>query len=195
MASTENGSIVEFFRDAVQNNFKSGQAGRPIYDEKDFIRISTPGDTRTVVVELVTDLHKRQYPKSWQAYSDGLDEVLEGTPIAQWTQASLSQAKELAHFNVRTVEQLAAVSDGNLQHMGPGFQALRARAQQYLKSAGDDAKSTEVARENDELREQIKLLKEQNEAMKAQLKSAGDDDGDKVDAPKRGPGRPPKTGD
>lgn len=187
MASTENGSIVEFFRDAVQNNFKSAQEGRPIYDEKDFIRITTPGDTRTVVVELVNDLHKRQYPKTWEAYEKNMDEVQEGTPISQWNQASISQARELAHFNVRTVEQLATVSDGNLQHMGPGFQALRERAKQYLTATKDDADSTKVERENEQLREQNELLKEQVEALKASLASKDDD------KPKRGPGRPPKN--
>lgn len=177
MSSTENGAIVQFFRDAVQNNFKSAQEGRPIYEEKDFIRITTPGDTRTVVVERVNDVHKRQYPKSWDAYSKGLDEVLEGTPISQWNQASLSQAKELAHFNVRTVEQLATVSDGNLQHMGPGFQALRERAKQFLQTTTADAGATEVARENEQLREQNQLLKEQNEGLKAALADAKTADG------------------
>lgn len=174
MASTENGSIVEFYRDAVQNNFKSGKEGRPIYDEKDFIRITTPGDTRTVVVELANDVHKRQYPKSWDAYSKGMDEVQEGTPISQWNQASLSQAKELAHFNVRTVEQLATVSDTNLQHMGPGYQALRTRAQKYIKTTHDDADSTKAERENEQLREQNALLKEQIEALKATLADKAD---------------------
>ena len=45
----ENGALVEFYRDAIQNNFKSAEAGRPIFDEKDFVRIQTPGDTRTVI--------------------------------------------------------------------------------------------------------------------------------------------------
>lgn len=165
MATTENGSIVEFYRDAVQNNFKSAQEGRPIFDEKDFIRITTPGDTRTVVVEQVNSMHQRQYPRAWEAYSKGMDEIQEGTPISQWNQASLSQAKELAHFNVRTVEQLAGVSDGHLQHMGPGYQALRARAQQYLSASKGEADETALARENEQLREQVALLKEQLAAI------------------------------
>lgn len=190
MASTENGGIVEFYRDAVQNNFKSAQAGRPIYEEKDFVRITTPGDTKTVVVELVNDRHKNQYPRAWEAYEKGMEEVTEGTPISQWNQASISQARELAHFNVRTVEQLAMVSDGNVQTMGPGYRQLRERAKQYLAATQDDASNTEAAREAEQLRERVELLEEQNAALKQQiatLKASGDGG-----AQKRGPGRPPK---
>lgn len=182
---SEDNALVEFVRDAKQNNFKSAQEGRPIYDEKDFVRIMTPGDTKTTVYREATDQDKRRFPKAWANYERGLEEVTEGTPLDQWNQISKSQTKELAHVNVRTVEQLISVSDANIQRMGPGFMQLRDRAKQYLASSTDDAARAKTERENAELREQMTLMKSQLEALQAAQKK--DDD-----APARR-GRPPKS--
>ncbi len=182
---SEDNALVEFVRDAVQNNFKSAQEGRPIYDEKDFVRIMTPGDTKTTVYREATDKDKQRFPKAWANYERGLEEVTEGTPLDQWNQISKSQTMELAHVNVRTVEQLVSVSDANIQRMGPGYMQLRDRAKQFLKSSGDDAAQAKAERENAELREKIALMQEQIDALLAT--KASDDD----QPAKRG--RPAKT--
>lgn len=198
MMTSENGALVQFVRDAVQNNYKSSQAGRPVFDEFDFVRIQTPGDTRTSVYRKATDKDKERFPKAWNAYQQGLEAPEEGTPITQWPQVSAAQARELAHVHVRTVESLAALSDSSIQRMGPGYQQLRQQARHYLESAKNNANATAVARENEELREQIRLLKEQMEAMEAQKKADDDKDADDEsdgEPTKRGPGRPRKNPD
>lgn len=192
--NSENGALVEFYTDAVQNNFRSKQEGRPIFEDRVFVRIQTPGDTRTTINREATDQDKARFPKSWSAFEQGLSEVTEGTPLAQWTAVSASQVKELAHVHVRTVDQLAALSDASIQRMGPGYQQLRQQARHYLENAQDGAKATEVQRENDDLREENALLKEQIKALKAQVKALESDAKEKDEsAPKRGPGRPPKS--
>lgn len=198
MMTSENGALVQFVRDAVQNIYKSSQAGRPVFDEFDFVRIQTPGDTRTSVYRKATDKDKERFPKAWNAYQQGLEAPEEGTPITQWPQVSAAQARELTHVHVRTVESLAALSDSSIQRMGPGYQQLRQQARHYLESAKNNANATAVARENEELREQIRLLKEQMEAMKAQKKADDDKDADDEsdgEPTKRGPGRPRKNTD
>ena len=189
---SENGSLVEFHRDAVQNNFKSGKEGRPVYDEFDFVRIMTPGDTRTVINRKASDQDKQKYPKAWEIYARGLEEVTEGTPLTQWNGISRSQVKELQHVNVRTVEQFASVSDANIQRLGPGYPQLQKRAQQFLDASQGEAKATEAARENEQLKEKMALMQEQIDAMKAQLAEKADDaeKADEAEKPRRG--RPPK---
>jgi len=198
MMTSENGALVQFVRDAVQNNYKSAQAGRPVFDEFDFVRIQTPGDTRTSVYRKASEQDKQRFPRAWEAYQKGLEAPEEGTPIDQWPQVSAAQVRELRHVHVRTVENLAALSDGSIQHLGPGYQQLRQQARQYLDAADKNANATALARENDELREQVRLLKEQNEALKAQQALQEDEDGREGDGPdgqpaKRGPGRPRKV--
>lgn len=194
--NSENGALVEFYTEAVQNNFKSAQEGRPIYEDHVFVRIQTPGDTRTTINRKATDQDKSRFPKSWAVFEQGLEEVTEGTPLAQWPAVSTSQVKELQHVHVRTVEQLAALSDASIQKMGPGYQRLRSDAQHWLKAAQGDAASTEAMRENEQLRDKVTLLEGQVETLKAQLeealKSNGKGEGDGQNA-KPGPGRPRKN--
>lgn len=173
---SEDNALVEFVRDAVQNNFKSAQEGRPIYDEKDFVRIMTPGDTKTTVYRAATNQDKKRFHKAWANYERGLEEVTDGTPLDQWNQISKSQTKELAHVNVRTVEHLIGMSDANIQRMGPGYAQLRDRAKQYLKSSTDDADKAKAERENAELREKMALMEEQIAALSAGKSETDDAD-------------------
>jgi len=189
--NSENGALVEFYIDAVQNNFKSSQEGRPIYEDRTFVRIQTPGDTRTTINREATDTDKARFPKSWESFEKGNAEVTEGTPLKQWPGVSASQVRELTHVHVRTVEQLVALSDASIQRMGPGYQQLRQNARNWLDTAQDDAKATEAARERDALLEQNALLKEQNETLKAQLAAKEETTSDST--PKRG--RPRATAD
>ena len=181
----ENGALVEFYRGAVQNNFKTAEAGRPIFDERDFVRVQTPGDTKTVIETIASDQYKNLYPKAWDAYSRGLEAVTDGTPITEWPSVTVSQARELQYINIRTVETLAEVSDANIQQMGPGYMQLRQRAREYIDAAKGSAAATATARENEKLREEMSMMKEQIEALRAQLAADSDE--------KRGPGRPKKT--
>lgn len=190
---SENGALVQFVRDAVQNNYKSAQAGRPVFDEYDFIRIQTPGDTRTQVYRRANDQDKDRFPKAWAAYQQGLELPEEGTPIGMWPQATAAQVRELAHVHVRTVETLAALSDSSVQRLGPGYLQLRQQARHYLESAKNNADATRAQRENEELREQLRLMQEQIEALKAQ-KAADEDDEEEPEPAKRGrPRKNPET--
>lgn len=184
----ENGALVEFYRDVVQNNIKSAEAGRPIFDEFDFVRIQTPGDTKTLIETRAIDGHKKDFPKAWDLYSRGMQAVTEGTPLDEWPAVTRSQVKELQYVNIRTVETLAEISDANIQKMGPGYTQLRQRAREYISTAKDSAASTAASRENEQLREEIKLMKEQMAAMRAQMDAKADEPEEK-----RGPGRPKKT--
>jgi hypothetical protein len=179
----EDGALIEFFQDAIQNNKKTKDEGRPVFDDKDFIRIQTPGDTHTVIVRIATEQDKKRFPKCWNAYQQGQQMSQEGTPLEQWNLISRSQTLELKHKGIATVETLVQVSDTNLQKMGPGYIQLRNSARQYLESSADLAKATQAARERDEAIEKMALMQEQIDALTQQLAAA----------PKRGPGRPPNS--
>lgn len=187
--NSENGALVQFYTDAVQNNFKSAQEGRPIFEDHVFVTIQTPGDTRSTIVRKATDQDKARFPKSWAAFEAGNAEVTEGTPLAQWPAVSASQVKELQHVHVRTVDQLAALSDASIQKMGPGYQQLRQSARHWLEHAKGDADQTRLQHENDGLRDEVAMLKEQLAAANAQIESLSEP----ADEPaKRAPGRPRK---
>ena len=128
-------AIPEFFTEAVKLEFKSQQEGRPIYEEREFVRILMPGDRLSAPVEPVNDDHKARWPKEYAAFKAGIEAPIEGIPLKQWPQVNTSRVKELAHFNIHTVEQMASVSDAHIQNLGMGARELRERAKLFLEVA------------------------------------------------------------
>jgi hypothetical protein len=128
-------AVPVFFTEAVRMDFKSKQAGRDIFEDREFVRILIPGDRRSAPVEPVNDEHKKRWPREYEAFKAGQDAPLEGTPLADWPQISRARVEELAFFHIRTVEQLAAVNDVQLQQLGMGARELRERARLFLEVA------------------------------------------------------------
>jgi hypothetical protein len=128
-------AVPVFFTEAVRMDFKSKQAGRDIFEDREFVRILIPGDRRSAPVEPVGDEHKKRWPREYDAFKAGKAAPLEGTPLADWPQISRSRVEELAYFHIRTVEQLAAVNDAQLQQLGMGARELRERAKLFLEVA------------------------------------------------------------
>ena len=65
--------------------------------------------------------------------------VLSGTPLKQWPRADRGLVATLAALNIHSVEQLAEISDGNLQNIGIGARELREQAKAFLALAKDSA--------------------------------------------------------
>lgn len=173
----EKSVFVEFFNEAVEFKAESEKAGRPVFREIPFVRIHIPGDKNNVVVTKATDYHREKYPMAWARFQSGQSEAVEGMPLKDWAQVRSSQVKEAEYFGIRTVEQLAAVTDTNIQKMGMGFLELRRKAQTFL-SAMSGADPVAQAEENQRLREDLATLKAQFEEMSRNIP--------------RGPGRPKK---
>lgn len=170
----EHSVFVEFFLEAVEFKAESEKAGRPIFREIPFVRIHIPGDKNNVVVTKADEHYKQRYPQAWARFQNGQREVVEGMPLKDWPQVRSAQVKEAEYFGVRTVEQLASISDGNLQKMGMGWMELRRKAQTYL-SAMSGTDQLAQAEENHRLRQEMAALKDQFAALSQE---------------KRGPGRP-----
>lgn len=128
-------AIPRFYSKPVEATFRSQQEGRPVFEDRDFVEILIPGDRRSQVHEPVTDEHKQRWPVEWKAFQDGREAPLQGTSLASWPPISRSRVEELAYFNIRTVEQLAALDDGKLQNLGMGARELRGTAQAFLEAA------------------------------------------------------------
>jgi hypothetical protein len=104
------------------------------------------------------------YRALYDRFKSGQAQVAVGTPLEQWPGVTRSQVKELAYFNVRTVEQLAAVSDTNMAQMGT-FMALRKKAQDWLSTARGMAPVEEARAETARLREELAQMKAQLAGM------------------------------
>jgi hypothetical protein len=147
-------AIPQFFAEPVKLEFRSRQEGRPIFEEREFVRIIIPGDRRSMAVEPVGDEHRARWPKEYEAFKAGREAPVEGTPLKEWPVSAMTaaRAEELAFFNIKTVEQLAALNDAQLANLGMGARELRERAKLWLSVARSDAAPLErLQAENERL--------------------------------------------
>jgi hypothetical protein len=159
-------SIPRFHVTPVKLEFASAQAGRPIFEDREFVDIITPGSRNQIAHEPVGEEHKRLWPKEYEAFRAGREAPLQGTPLADWPGMNRARVEELAYFNVRTVEELAGVNDIQLQNLGMGVRSERDKARLFLEAARTGsaplermlARNEELTRENERLAQQLASL-------------------------------------
>jgi len=173
-------AVPQFFTESIKHEYRSQQEGRPIFIEREMVRIIIPGDRRSMAVEIVGEEHKARWPAAYAAFRQGLEAPLEGTPLREWPHPLMTsgRAEELAFFNIKTVQQMAAVNDAQLQNLGMGTRELREAAKVWLEVAQKG--SAPIARlmaENDRLTAEVTRLTAQltqanaeTNALRAQMK-------------------------
>jgi hypothetical protein len=122
---------------------------------------------------------------AYEAWKSGHETPVNGTPLGAWPGISPDQAEALKMAGLRTVEEVAEMSDGVAMKLPlPGMRELRAMAAAFLKASERTAISTELADKDRQLDEMRQQLEEMRLLMQEALQR---DDGE----PKRR-GRPPK---
>lgn len=159
---------VRFFQHPRRNEVKSQEAGRPIFEDAEYIEIRIPGDKDNIVVRPVRPLDRSRFRERYLKFRQGIEDVVEGMPLEMWPVVTRAQAEELKFFNIRTVEQLAEVSDGLAQKF-IGIHELKRKAKTYVEAAAGNAplEKMEVAlkeRDND-----LDVLRRANEELAKRL--------------------------
>jgi hypothetical protein len=170
---TDAGLYVQFYMESLKDEEASVAAGRPIFVDKEFIKIIPVGDRNTEICRPVkrdydggTPPDEERWPNQYRAFKNQQIQPHEGTPLEQWAPLTKSQVLTLKAINIHTVEQLAAVSDTNLHNVGMGARALRDNAISFLQQAKDGSEVIKQAA-------QIEYLTKQVEALTNQLKGFG----------------------
>jgi hypothetical protein len=128
---------------------KSEEAGRPIFEDTHYIMIMQPGNKDNIVHRPATERDKKRFAEKYKKFLAREDqEAVEGTLLEEWPGITRSQVEELKYMHIRTVEQLAAVSDANSQNI-MGIQMLKAKAVKFLDAA-DSNKAAEIQQKNEE---------------------------------------------
>lgn len=139
--------MVQFSLEARLNQEASAAEGRNVYKDVEFVTIRVPGDKTVTVHRPVRHSDKLRFPIQYAAFRNARGEEVVGTPLSLWPGCKPSQVSELAYFNVKTVEQLAAMADGVGGAQMMGIQALRQAARQYVQAAKDQAPLLAVQKE------------------------------------------------
>lgn len=145
--------LVKFYKSPRQNQVKSAEEGRPIFEEVPFIQIMQPGNKDSIINRPATKMDKQRFAEHYRRFEAREDqEALEGTLLDEWAGITRSQCEELKYLNIRTVEQLAAVSDSNAQGV-MGINFLKQKATKYLEESKDGAAAAKIAELEAKIRE------------------------------------------
>ena len=155
--------FVIFFKDAVHSESKSVDAGRPIYDEFDFIKIMAPG-SKDSVVEKVNYGHQQRFPKQWAQYQAHQEQTTSGTPLSEVPWLTVAQRAEFLAMNVRSVEGLIGMPD-NVAQKFMGFHGIKQKAQAYLDAAAGAAPIARLSAELEQRDTKIAVLEGQMAEM------------------------------
>jgi len=149
----------------------SETAGKNVYKDMAFVEIIIPGNAKERVIRPVEDKDKTRWPEQWRKFEQfgEAGQEIDGTPIEEWPQATPGQVKTLRAADVMTVEQLATVSDLDLQSLGMGMVALRAKAQTYVAFKNDEIKIQKVSAENRKLKKSVTDLEKRLAEMQSRL--------------------------
>ncbi len=158
-------TFPRFYRDKLENGFKSSQAGHAVYDDVEMVEIIIPGQMQSIATSRVKPEHKQRWPNQYAAFLAGLTPSVEGSPLEEWPPLSPAQVANLKVVNVHTVEQLAAVNDGDLDKIGMGARALRDKAAAWLDNAkGGEALSKTLA-DNERLKAELETLRTNHDQL------------------------------
>lgn len=126
--------FASFVAHQVLNEAKSQQEGRPVIEAKPYFRLERAGE-RDVLMREANEDDKRSYPEAWRAYEEKREQRPTGTPLSILFPAHPENVATLEYFKVYTVEQLARISDTNMQTIGLGGREWHNKAVEYLKLA------------------------------------------------------------
>lgn len=187
---------VIFYKKPVKLEYQSEIEKRAIFQDTDFIKITTPGNVTNIVDTPAREDHKQRFPRQWQAYAnraEGVGQGAIGTPVSEWPRITPAQSEELRALKFYTVEAIAHASDAQLQGIGmiagQSVFSFREDARRFLSIADVEAKQAEADRLLGDAKAQIeaeraalRVEREQNqqamrqmqEQMQALLASAGE---------------------
>lgn len=157
---------VEFSREPVLHSGQSREAGRAIYEERDFIRIHVPGDKTSVIYRQVTEQDIQRFQVRYNKWKSGQSEAVSGTPLSAMPGMTPSKVEEYKFFKVITIEQLADAND-QLGQKFMSFHQDKARAKAFIEATKGNAP---IERMNEELQKrdaEIENLRTMVEALQA----------------------------
>lgn len=180
--------FAQFYWMAIEDEEKTKAQGRPIYKNKEMVRISFAGNNTKIVDRAVrheptntspsdTDRFHRQ----WEAFQNQQKQVPDGVPLEHWAALNKAQVMELKALNIHTVEQMANLSD---HHLKMGMRQIRDKASAWLEEADAGTRVLAQQTEIEDLKKEIEAMKNQFRGLKSENPSKkADNDVIIVEAP------------
>jgi len=166
--------IAMFYNKPTPNPAASSEAGRPIYEDKVFVRIHPPGERLNIVDRPANAQDQRRFPVQWNQFKDNRQQVPDGTPIDLLYPEQPAIGANLRACGVHTVEQCAELSGTAIDTIGMGSQRYVNDAQKYLQAASKGVKASQLRHELDERDSQIRVLTQTVEKLQSEVERLRD---------------------
>lgn len=167
--------FVEFYRKAIEVP-SADLDGIPEWKDTIMVRKMVPGDP-TSIVDTAAIINKRHpnadnnlFPDQYKRFLAGESQEANGVPLTEFHGIADSERQLLNFLNVRTVEQLAEMSDADGVNVR-GFQALKRKAQDFLKARGDQSHVLKMSAELAKRDAETKAMQTQLSDMAAKLEA------------------------
>jgi len=157
--------LVKFFYKTRPDSVETQRQGRPIFKDVEYIDIKVPGSRGTSVCRPARLADRQRFPEHYEAFKKRTEAPITGTPLAEWALIPRSAVEQLAFANVKTVEQLASLSDSYAGQMQGGY-GYKRTAKEYLERTAEDADKAEI----EELRTQNEELHKRLDELLAEVK-------------------------
>ena len=181
-------AYVTFYNGLILNQGKTDTARRPIYDDKEMVRIRFAGDTRQTLEAPAHEKFKMDrpgpgvssrghlsyaevYAEEYAAFKRSDSVALSGTPLSHLPFLTPARQAEFISQNIHTAEVLADLDDNTMGRLGMGTRELVEQAKTWLGKAEASAQVAQAEAKNDEMAARIAKL----EAMLAKKDKGGDE--------------------
>ena len=145
---------------------------------KPYIHIAIPGDKTTDIRRAVKESDKIRFPRHWEAFERGLDQIeAGGMPLEEWAALDEGRRTELRAMNIFTVEQVANLADGVLKQVGMDARTLRDKAREIVAAKQAPARVEQLEADKADLQAQIDELRVMVEGGNGAEKGEHHDDG------------------
>jgi hypothetical protein len=143
---------IEFSRRPVEDQAASRAEGRYVTKDVDYVTVFIPysRDTNVFTVnQWLLNLAQYQregrvpadwvtnYTKLYEAWKNGQELPLDGTPIKGWGVLSPAQQENLIHYRILTVEDAAGMGEDIMRKVGMGATEIKGKAKTWLAQLGD----------------------------------------------------------
>lgn len=153
----------------VENATKSKEAGYPVYDRLEMVRIKAPGQLDENIVK-VKDAHRERFARRYAAFKAGEEDPESGYPLKNWPPMAHARGEVEAYAlsGVRTLEQLSAVTDARISALGHGAMKRRAAARAWLEQTKGRAPVAKLEAENADLKSKMETMARAIETLQKQ---------------------------
>jgi hypothetical protein len=174
----ERAPLVRFETRAIENRAESIKQGRYVADDRVFVIVTPAGSKDEFEQEAQTWLSSirerarkgtfnpewaRHFEQHFKAWQEGQELPDMGTPIKTWPLLSPAKVEMYIRANVRTVEDLAALTEEGIKNCGMGARMDKQTAANWLETA---TKGADAGR--------MSALESENQTLKAQVSELSD---------------------